>query len=48
VTAANLCVKRHSLYIRYSFGRLPLIISPSRTQKRFAPWGLDFFDYFGW
>ena len=40
MTAANLCVKRHSLYIRYSFGRLPVIISPSRTQNasRLGDW----------
>ena len=27
-----LCVKRHSLYIQYSFGRLPVIISPSQAE----------------
>ena len=24
----------------------PVQFSSSRSQKRFAPWGLDFFDYF--
>ena len=39
-------VKRPSTYRKYEFGRLPLIISPSRTQKRFAPWRLKFFVNF--
>ena len=40
----------NSLHVpqEYEFGRLPLIISPSRTQKRFAPWRLEFFVDFVW
>ena len=41
-------VKRPSTYRKYAFGRLPLIISPSRTQKRFAHWRLEFFVDFVW
>ena len=41
-------VKPRLAYRKYEFGRLPLIISPSRTQKRFAPWRLKFFVNFVW
>ena len=41
-------VKPRLAYRKYEFGRLPLIISPSRTQKRFAPWRSKFFVNFVW